>query len=244
MKTTLKIVLLVSTVTLGACSQNLVEFPNDPNFAPVIPERMPIQTPDMGSIYYLQQGTSLSLYEDIKAHHVGDLITVMLTEKTDATKKAENTYQKNDQNTTPEPTLFGISPPAAEWKFPKELPIPLTTTANLGLATNINSQRSFTGTADGKQNNKLSGTISVVVTQIYPNGNLFVRGEKWININDGNEYIRLSGIIRPEDVSPNNTIDSNRIADARISYSGTGTFANQNKQGWLTRFLSSPYWPI
>lgn len=241
MQTKIKNLLLACcTLWFGACA-NIVEFPNDPNFAPVIPERMPVQTPDMGSIYYLQEGTSLSLYEDIKALHVGDLITVILSEKTDATKKAENTYQKNDQNTTPEPNLFGTQ---AEWKFPKELPIPLQTTANLGLATNINSQRSFTGTSDGKQNNKLTGTISVVVTQIYPNGNLFVRGEKWVNINDGQEYIRLSGIIRPRDVDPNNTIDSNRIADARISYSGTGTFANQNKQGWLTRFLSSPYWPI
>jgi len=241
MNAKIKMMMVISSIALGACS-NLVEFPNDPNFAPVIPERMPVQTPDMGSIYYLQQGTSISLYEDIKAHHVGDLITVFLTEKTDATKKAENTYQKNDSNQTPEPTLFGIS--TAQWKFPKELPIPLDNTANLGLATNINSQRSFTGTADGKQNNKLSGTISVVVTQIYPNGNLQVRGEKWININEGKEYIRLSGIIRPEDVTPSNTIDSNRIADARISYSGTGAFANQNKQGWLTRFLASPYWPI
>lgn len=241
MQTKIKIILLAcSALWLGACG-NIVEFPNDPNFAPVIPERMPVQTPDMGSIYYLQEGTSLSLYEDIKALHVGDLITVILAEVTDATKKAENTYQKNDQNTTPEPNLFGTT---ADWKFPKELPIPLQTTANLGLATNINSQRSFTGTSDGKQNNKLTGTISVVVTQIYPNGNLFVRGEKWVNINDGQEYIRLSGIIRPRDVDPNNTINSNRIADARISYSGTGTFANQNKQGWLTRFLSSPYWPI
>ncbi|HRE31814.1 MAG TPA: flagellar basal body L-ring protein FlgH, partial [Candidatus Berkiella sp.] len=170
----LSLAMSVFTLLLGACT-NLVEFPNDPNYAPVIPERFPIQTPDMGSIYYLQQGTSLSLYEDIKAHHVGDLITVILTEKTDATKKAENTYKKNDQNITPEPNLFGTQ---AEWKFPKELPIPLQTTANLGLATNINSQRSFTGTSDGKQNNKLSGTISVMVTQIYPNGNLYVRGEK------------------------------------------------------------------
>lgn len=242
MKRILKVVISLSTLLLGACANNIVEFPNDPNFAPVIPERMPVQTPDMGSIYYLQEGTSLSLYEDIKALHVGDLITVMLTERTVATKKAENTYQKNDVNNTPEPTLFGTT--RADYTLPKELPVPLLTTANLGLATNINSQRSFTGTADGKQNNKLTGTISVVVTQIYPNGNLQVRGEKWVNINDGNEYIRLSGIIRPQDVNPNNTIDSNRIADARISYSGTGTFANQNKQGWLTRFLSSPYWPI
>ncbi len=73
---------------------------------------------------------------------------------------------------------------------------------------------------------------------------MYVRGEKWVNINEGDEFVRVSGIIRQEDVNPDNTVDSNRIADARITYSGRGSFASSSKPGWLMKFLSSPWWPI
>ncbi len=128
--------------------------------------------------------------------------------------------------------------------MPKQLPIPLQTTANLGLGTSINGDTKFTGTADATQKNSLVGTITVMVTQVYPNGNLHVRGEKWININEGDEFVRVSGIIRTEDISPDNQIDSNRLADARITYSGRGSFANSSKPGWLMKFLASPWFPI
>ncbi len=213
--------------------------PNDPNYAPVMPDREPIETPDMGSIYFPKQG--ISLYEDIKARKVGDIITVVLTEKTNASKVSNSKFEKQSQETLPEPTIFGT---AAKWDFPKQLPIPLQTTDNLGLSTTINGDTKFTGTADAKQENQLIGTITVVVTKVYSNGNLHVRGEKWITINDGDEFVRVSGIIRNEDISPDNQIDSNRIADARITYSGRGSFANSSKPGWLMKVFASPWWPI
>ncbi|MGD9592755.1 MAG: flagellar basal body L-ring protein FlgH, partial [Candidatus Berkiella sp.] len=107
-----------------------------------------------------------------------------------------------------------------------------------------NGDTKFTGTADAKQENQLIGTITVVVTNVYSNGNLHERGEKWITINDGDEYVRVSGIVRNQDISPDNQIDSNRIADARITYSGRGAFANSSKPGWLMKILTSPWWPI
>ncbi len=220
-----------------------VDGPNDPNFAPVFPDRETPRNPDMGSIYFQKEG--LSLYDDIKARHVGDVITVLLTENTNATKTANSQYEKKSQETLPEPNIFGTGTNnQAEWKFPKQLPIPLQTTAHLGLGTTINGDTKFTGTANGTQQNQLIGKVSVMVTKIYPNGNMHVRGEKWININEGDEFVRVSGIIRQEDVSSENTIDSNRIADARITYSGTGAFANSSKPGWLMKVLTSPWWPI
>lgn len=218
-----------------------IDAPNDPDFAPVFPDPEPIRTPDTGSIYYPTDG--LTFFEDIKARKVGDVITVLLNENTDANKKAESKYEKKNNVNMVEPNFFGTTT-QAEWKFPKQLPIPLTTTDNLGLAVGINGDTKFEGTGSATQNNKLTGTITVVVTKIYPNGNLYVRGEKWVNINQGDEYVRVSGIVRIQDISPENTIESNRIADARITYSGKGAFANGSKPGWLVKILSHPWWPI
>ena len=80
--------------------------------------------------------------------------------------------------------------------------------------------------------------------QVLGNGNLIVRGEKWITINNGDEFIRLNGIIRPQDISADNQIDSIKVANARIQYSGTGAFADAQKAGWLARFFNSGWWPF
>jgi flagellar L-ring protein precursor FlgH len=166
---------------------------------------------------------------------------VLLTENTNATKTANSQYEKKTQETLPEPSIWGTE---AKWKFPKQLPIPLQTTEDLGIGVTINGDTKFTGTANGTQQNQLIGKISVIITKVYTNGNLHVRGEKWININEGDEFVRVSGIIRTQDVNPDNTIDSNRIADARITYSGRGAFANSSKPGWLMYLLTSPWWPM
>jgi flagellar L-ring protein precursor FlgH len=90
----------------------------------------------------------------------------------------------------------------------------------------------------------LKGSITVTVAKIMPGGNLYVQGEKWIKINQGDEYIRVRGIIRPTDITRSNTVLSTQLADARISYGGTGTLAQSNSAGWLSRFFLSPLWPF
>jgi flagellar L-ring protein precursor FlgH len=90
----------------------------------------------------------------------------------------------------------------------------------------------------------LQGAIAVQVAKVLPNGNLVVQGEKWIKLNQGDEFIQLRGIIRPEDISPLNTIPSSLVADARISYGGTGIIEEANTPGWLTRFFTSPLNPF
>ena len=113
-------------------------------------------------------------------------------------------------------------------------------TIDLGL----NQTSSFTGEADADQSNSLTGSISVNVIQVLTNGNLIVRGEKWITINNGDEFIRLTGMIRPQDISADNQIKSIKVANARIQYSGTGSFADTQKMGWLARFFNSSWWPL
>ena len=102
----------------------------------------------------------------------------------------------------------------------------------------------FKGNAKSDQGNSLVGNISVHVLRVLPNGNLMIRGEKWITLNNGDEYIRLTGVIRSKDIGSNNTIFSNKVANARIQYAGTGDFADAQEQGWLTSFFGSKWWPL
>lgn len=229
--------LVIASMSLIGCSH--FDSPNDPNYDPVLPEHREKLTPDMGSVYH--PGLGLSLYEDIKAHQVGDLITVIFNEAMDASKSADTNFKKENDATIADPTLLGTRP---DFGFPKQLPIPLQTTDNLTLATTIAAEREFKGESDSAQKNKLTGKVTVMVTKVFSNGNLHVRGEKWININHGDEFVRVSGIIRPQDIHPDNTIESNRIADARISYSGRGTLTDAAKPGWLMKILASPLWPL
>ena len=97
----------------------------------------------------------------------------------------------------------------------------------------------FKGNASANQSNSLSGQISVSVVKVYSNGNLQVQGEKWLMLNNGNEYVRVTGIIRPSDISSDNTVSSQRIANARIQYGGTGDFADTQERGLISRLFNS-----
>ena len=101
----------------------------------------------------------------------------------------------------------------------------------------------FTGTGSAAQANSISGTLSVTVVRVFPNGNLQVKGERKLSYNSGTEYIRLAGVIRPEDISSSNTVSSTKVADAQISYTGTGDMNDSVTKGWLSRYFAyvSPF---
>jgi flagellar L-ring protein precursor FlgH len=112
------------------------------------------------------------------------------------------------------------------------------------ISTSLQSANDFSGKADSEQSNKLRGSITVTVAQVLPNGNLIVQGEKWIAINQGDEYVRLRGIVRPVDIKADNTVVSTQVADAQIIYRGKGAPADSNAMGWLARCFLSPIWPF
>jgi len=114
----------------------------------------------------------------------------------------------------------------------------------LDLGVSMSGQRAFEGSSDANQSNSLSGSITVTVAEVLPNGILAIRGEKWITLNQGDELIRISGLVRTDDIGPDNTVLSTRVADARITYSGKGAFADANQPGWLSQFFLSPMWPF
>jgi flagellar L-ring protein FlgH len=180
-----------------------------------------------GSIY--QVGRDVALFENPIARHVGDIVTVVLSEATAAQKSATTNTTKTTTDTLPGMTLLG----AAATLHGKSL-----------LSNNINDAAKFQGEGDSAQSNSLTGYITVTVVRVLPNGNLFVRGEKFIELNQGSENMRLTGVIRPIDLAPDNSIPSLKVGAAKISYVGKGALADANAQGWLSRFFNSPWTPF
>lgn len=205
----------------------------DPEFAPVEPERMVPPQQNNGAIF--QAGFELALFEDLRARRVGDILSITLEEKTEADKAAAADLSKTNSNTIDNPVLFGSPLSFNRPRFDAD-----GNTLGFGLGSNHN----FQGDSTATQSNELTGTIAVTVVQVLPNGNLRVRGEKRISINTGNEYVRISGIVRPGDVGPDNTISSIKVADATIQYVGDGPLADASKIGWLARFFVSAFLPF
>ncbi|WP_434223261.1 flagellar basal body L-ring protein FlgH [Sinimarinibacterium thermocellulolyticum] len=180
-----------------------------------------------GSIYASAQ--SIALFEDRKARQVGDVLTVLLVERTDAKKSAATNTKKDASFAMPGPTLFGR---------------PVTAGGTEVLDFDIRGERGFTGAGGSTQSNALTGSVSVLIAQVLPNGNFVVRGEKQIAINRGSETVSIEGIVREADIAADNTVRSDRVANARIHYGGRGELADANAQGWLSRFFNSPWFPF
>ena len=201
--------------------------PRDPEFAPVKPASLMPPIQNGGSIY--QSGYDMRLFEDNKAMRVGDVLTIKLEELTQA-KKADNLNAKKDTDiSVAAPIVAGFA---------------LSALTGNSAETELAAKRDFTGAGAANQSNSLRGNISVTVVELLPNGNLKVRGEKRVTLNQGNEYIRLSGIVRPVDIDPDNTIFSDKVADATIMYIGDGAMADASKMGWLSRIFYSPWFPF
>lgn len=219
----------VMPLLLGACAG--VEGTAHPDYMAIEPIEYPdvalTTAPVTGSLY--AGNRTVSLFTDVRAHAVGDIVSVILSEATSAAKTADTELDKSSNSSIIDPTILGA---------------PVTINGRYNLGVDMQSSNSFEGEGSSNQSNSLQGSIAVQVARVLPNGNLMVQGEKWIRINQGDEYIRLRGVVRPEDVSPQNTIPSTLIADARISYSGTGPISQSNKPGWLARFFMSPIMPF
>jgi flagellar L-ring protein precursor FlgH len=196
--------------------------PDSPRWAPAIPQPRP-QTTNVIHSSLFSVARSRNLFEDRTPFQVGDILTVRLKEKTSSQKSAGTTMDKNSAATVPNPLFLGQL-------------------HSRGI--NIAAERQFQGKTNSSMNNSLAGDITVSVAEVLSNGVLRLVGEKWMRLNQGDEYIRIEGMVRPEDVSPDNVVMSMRLANARIVYSGAGPLNDSNDPGWLTRFFNSPIVPI
>lgn len=222
------LIVLAIPFCLTACS-SYQPMARDPNFASVRPANVSPAPTNAGAIY--QEGFGKGLFEDEKARRIGDIVLVRLMESTNATKSASTSTQKNASATMSAPVALGRG-------------------INYGNAgtplfeASIDGSRDFKGEGASKQSNSLTGTIAVTVAEVLANGNLLVRGEKQLSLNQGGEFVRVSGMIRPVDIAPDNTVRSTQLADAQFVYGSEGALADANSQGWFQRVLNSPFWPF
>lgn len=205
---------LATFILLSGCNQ--IDSPERLMYpAAVPPDDLTQTTSHNGSIY--QNSQSMSLFEDKVAKNVGDLLTIRLEVAMSAQKQAKTKTTKSDVNTEGPLTIFSI-PMSTQYES--------------------TSSQAFSGDGQTNQNNSLTGTFSVTVKKVYSNGNLFVQGESWITLNEGREYVRLSGIVRPEDIEAGNVVSSQRVAAANISYSGYGQVGNTSHPGLFSKLIN------
>lgn len=216
---------IASALVMQGCALDTFDpKPDDPAYAPALPEEDIVNAVPTGSLFN-PYSTNNGLYTDTKAHKVGDLISVQLDEATAASKNAATTLDKTNSMNFGGITFSGR--PISAFGY----------TPTVGM----NNSSAFDGASDASQSNSLRGNISVSVVKVLANGNLVVQGEKWLMLNNGQEYVRVTGIVRSEDVNSDNTVSSQRIANARIQYGGTGDFASTQERGWLSRFFNSAF---
>ena len=230
--------LTIAVVTvLGGCNS----MPRrDPGFAASYPDAVvdPMYA-QKGSSAIFQRGYDIALFEDVKARRIGDILTMRLSEANTAQKSSGTTITRDQTSTITNPTILGTTP---QFDLPGALP--LANTQDNTLASSLSAEHDFAGDADSALSNTLTGDITVTVADVLPNGHFVVRGEKRLNLNQGNEYIKISGIVRPIDIATDNSVLSTRVADATIIYNGDGATADANRVGWLSRFFISAVFPF
>ena len=235
MKQILKLLTLSSVILITACTGNVAK--RDPAYAAVRPVAMPEQAQADGTIF--NASTNVSFFEDYRARRVGDILTVKLEEKTEAEKESATTVAKSNSNSITSPTILGAG---LQFDAPGILPLDNNTNNDGSFA--LSSDHSFDGSGDSDQSNKLTGDISVSVVEVLPNGNMMIRGEKVVTINQGNEYLRIAGMISPRDIDADNSISSKRIADVQMAYVGDGPTNDASVMGWLGKFFISALMPF
>ncbi|WP_294237170.1 flagellar basal body L-ring protein FlgH [uncultured Sphingomonas sp.] len=192
------------------------------DFTTVRPAAMPVPpaAQPTGSIFQVSDGYA-ALYEGWRARRVGDPLTIVLVERTAASKSANSKLgSKGD---------LGLAPPTTG-------PLgSLLKSTDIGMS----GSRNFNGSGAADQSNSLSGEISVTVAQVFPNGTMLVQGQKRVTLNRGDEFIQIKGLVRMADVGIDNRVESTRVADAQIAYTGKGDVARASRQGWLSRFFQA-----
>lgn len=210
------VLLALTLLALAGCAQ----IPH----ASVVGEQEQISIPDRpapvanGSIYQERRGYQ-PLFEDRRPRMVGDILTIVLDEEVSASKNARTNADRNGSASLELDTLPDALETLAEYGF------------------DLSGTSDFDGGGGSQANNSFTGTITVSVLEVMNNGNLRVRGEKQIAINQGTEFIRFSGVVNPRTITAQNSVPSTQVADARIEYVGDGYINEAQHMGWLQRFF-------
>ena len=211
---------------LAGCAQNNADRISI-DFEPLYPQEMPLVETNNGSgtIFNAAQGNLFSM--ESKAQQVGDIITVSFAESFQATKSQNAATSRSLDNTVNLPGVANLILPDR------------TNATDLSTKLAAGSENSFSGSGSSAQSNSLTGQVSVHVVRVFRNGNLEILGQKKLTLNNGDEHIRVHGIVRPKDIDAENVVSSDRIANANIQYIGAGDIAESSKKGWYSKILDN-----
>ena len=184
------------------------------------PAAAPLQPPPANGTIYQAAYNYRPLFEDRRARRIGDTLTINIVENTSADKKSNTSTNRSSDNNFAVPNVTGL--PGKSF---------------LGAGLAATSDMKFSGDGATASNNVFTGTITVTVIDVLPNGNLLVSGEKQVGINHASEFIRFSGVVNPNYVTSANSVNSVQVADARVEYRGAGQIENAQNMGWLSRFF-------
>lgn len=233
-KMNVRSLLLVGALALAGCAQTQPKVTQ----GPVIPERysMPMTSrqtpqPSAGAIF---KADSKNIYQDSRAHKVGDILLVKIVENSSADKNAETKTSHDSTLKGGISSFFGYE---NLLRGKNGSSIPSLTSMNANLA------KSFHGKGETSRDSTVTATISARVVNVSMNGNLVIRGYQEVRVNNETQHIILSGIVRPEDVAADNSILSSHIADARIEYNGIGVLSSKQQPGWLSNVIDV-IWPF
>jgi flagellar L-ring protein precursor FlgH len=208
-------VLLLGLAGCGTTPSSIVQQPTTAR-----PQALPTQVAGNGAVY--QTAAYTPLFEDRRARHVGDVLTIVINEKTQAAKAASSNGAKTGAIDSSISAVAGL---------------PLKTFQGVGLKADSSAE--YDDESAVNSSNTFSGNVTVTVVEVLPNGNLMVAGEKQIALDKSTEYIRLSGVVQPDTIQAGNTVSSAKVADARIEYRTSAKLDSAEVMGWLARFFLS-----
>lgn len=183
-----------------------------------------------GSLWSQGQG---SLVTDIKARNIGDILTVAIFERASASKEATTSTGRDSSMKAGMSRIFGLEKEIGD----------INSAIDPSAMVDVSYENDFEGSGTTTRKEDLVATLTTSVTEVLPNGNLRIAGGKTVTVNNENQIIHLTGIVRPSDISGTNVVDSKYVLDARIAYTGKGVISDKQKQGWLVRALDN-VWPF
>lgn len=210
--------LIVMILALTGCSSTPPTNVQQPmSIRPTYPQTVEVPAAN-GSIF--QGAGGRSVFEDRRARYVGDTLTINIIERNQASTKSNSKAARDNSTAAAITNVSGLPGKGL-----------------MGLGLDATSANEFSGSGESAANNTFTSTITVTVIETLPNGNLIVSGEKQVAINQGNEFIRFSGVVNPNRITTANTVNSSQVADARIEYKGSGYINEAQQMGWLARFF-------
>lgn len=198
---------------------------------PSFDEQLPVRQPSYanGSIW---QASNAGLIDDHKARNRGDIITVLIVEQASASKEATTDTDRQANISASIPYLMGLEKQIAQM-----------TSADPNNLLGASTSSTFEGSGATTRKENLVATMTAKITDVLPTGNLLIEGRRNVKVNHEDQILVLQGTIRPRDITPDNTIRSTMIADARISYTGNGVISDRQRPGWLLNILDF-IWPF